>query len=521
MKVKHSKKHIFGLTPLRAGIVWIVLSALVCVLGLALGASLAMAVAMFTTAIIPPVIQLVVRGDRARENSDIWIAFAWTAIGLLGVLGSGGAWSPLVVMLALGPVYALSVGRFRLGLETGAFATLIYLVLVILDATGFPGLGANRLGPLTGPLAVIAVLQIGLFVALSGDVLDERRGQNREFDLWLATMSETPVLILNVDRNHRLRSWVGDIHLLAGVSGNDLAYARLEDLFANTDAFINGADEDVQPELIGDAQDVCEVNYLKTRDGYRFVITPRRSVVGGRDGANAAVWVASLGHELKNMLNPVGGYSDLILAERAGPLNEPYREFARSIKQGAEHLSLLVEDLMMAAKTRAGKLKLEPELLDAQGEAEDVIRLLNWQAEAQRVSILLSAEDSEAFVSADRKALRQILINLISNAIKYSPPGGDVEVNVSSTNEVVRFSVTDHGEGMPADEVERLGEPFFQGENAKSRAGTGLGLSIVMLLAEEMDGEVRFESELGHGTTAHLYLPAAETVTAEPELAAE
>ena len=131
MKVKHSKKHIFGLTPLRAGIVWIVLSALVCVLGLALGASLAMAVAMFTTAIIPPVIQLVVRGVRARENSDIWIAFAWTAIGLLGVLGSGGAWSPLVVMLALGPVYALSVGRFRLGLETGAFATLIYLVLVM------------------------------------------------------------------------------------------------------------------------------------------------------------------------------------------------------------------------------------------------------------------------------------------------------------------------------------------------------------------------------------------------------
>lgn len=508
------------MTPVKAAISWVVLCALAGGAGLGLGVQPIMCLAVFTSAIIPAVLQLLVGGERTREASDIWVAFAWTAIGLLGVLASGGGMSPLVIMLALGPVYALSVGRFRLGLEVGLFATLVYLVMMALGYLDFPGLSVNRLGDLAPVIALISVLQIGIFTFASGEVLAERRGQNREFDLWLATLAETPVLILNVDRNQRLRSWVGDLDLLPGVSGKDLSYARLDDLFANADDFLKGPETDAVPELLGDANEVCEVGFLQTRDGYRFVITPRRNG-HGEDGANAAVWVASLGHELKNLLNPVGGYSDLILAERAGPLSEPYREFARSIKQGAEHLSLLVEDLMMAAKSRAGKLRLEPELVDAHDETQDVIRLLNWQAEAQKISILLSEEGEDAFVSADRKALRQILINLISNAIKYSPPGGDIEIHVSSINDVVRFSVADHGEGMPADEVARLGEPFFQGENAKSRAGTGLGLSIVMLLAEEMHGEVRFESELGVGTTAYLYLPLAMPVVEEAEMAAE
>merc|ERR1711916_46854 len=148
-------------------------------------------------------------------------------------------------------------------------------------------------------------------------------------------------------------------------------------------------------------------------------------------------------------------------------------------------------------------------ILDAIGETEDVIKLLQWQADAHGVTLMLAEPDEEEaglYVTADRKALRQVLINLLSNAIKYSPSGEEVEIGLAEEIDFVRFSVSDHGEGLPEEELARLGEAFFQGENARSRTGTGLGLSIVKLLAEELDGKVRFESQLGMGTTAHFYL---------------
>ena len=338
-----------------------------------------------------------------------------------------------------------------------------------------------------------------------------------------ATLSGTPVLILNVDKTYRIRSWVGDLDLLPDVSAKQLARARMRDLFDNLGDFLAGRFDGSPPVLKGEGKEICELASVQTHDGFRFIITPKWDRGTEAEGSNAAVWVASLGHELKNMLNPVGGYSDLILAERAGPLSEPYKDFARSIKQGAEHLSLLVEDLMTAAKSRAGKLRLEPEILDAFGETEDVTKLLQWQADAFGVMVLLAEPDDEEglYVTGDRKALRQILINLISNAIKYSGAGEEVEIGLAEEIDYVRFSVTDHGEGLPEDELERLGEPFFQGENARSRTGTGLGLSIVKLLAEELGGKVRFESQLGQGTTAHFYLPKADPAVMSTEQAAE
>ena len=226
------------------------------------------------------------------------------------------------------------------------------------------------------------------------------------------------------------------------------------------------------------------------------------------DLAGQAKWIASLGHELRNMLNPVSGYTDLLLSERSGELGDSNKEFVRSIKQGAEHLSLLIEDLMTATKSRAGHLNLTVEELELREEIEGAIRLIYWQAEGQKISLLL-ADGPDLRIVADRKALRQVLINLLSNAIKYSHPEGRVTVSVRRQDDFACVEIRDEGDGMSEADLARIGEAFFQGENARGRVGTGLGLTIVTLLTEAMDGRFELASEQGEGTTARIWLKTA------------
>lgn len=508
----------FGLvTPVSASVFWIVLCIAIGVVGILTGGTTGFVLAAVGFVSLPALVHLILCAQPASSTGEIWVAFSWIMVALTAVLMTGGAASPLTVMLALGPLHALSSGRIRLAVETSIFAAVGYLGIATLSVSGMPLPSSSVFGLMPGLGALISVLQIGLMFAATRLTMSEQKSRDATVDRWMSTLSETPVLILNVDRRRRVRSWVGDVSLIEGMTAKRMQHAWLDDVFENSDALLRDGDA---PRVKGNTDAECEAGFLKVSDGYRFVITPARKVEApvvaapvAEDPTDASVWVASLGHELRNMLNPVGGYSDLILAERAGPLGEPYKEFAKSIKRGAEHLGLLVDDLMTAAKSRSGKLRIEPETLDAGLEAEDAISLLQWQSDANQVGVELVGETKDLEVIADRKALRQILINLLSNAIKYSMPAQKVRVDVGAQDGFVVFSVADQGEGLPLEELERLGEPFFQGENARKRSGTGLGLSIVVMLAEAMGGRVAFESEQGRGTTAHVFLPQASLVT--------
>ncbi|HBJ94576.1 MAG TPA: hypothetical protein DDZ43_17005, partial [Hyphomonadaceae bacterium] len=178
-----------------------------------------------------------------------------------------------------------------------------------------------------------------------------------------------------------------------------------------------------------------------------------------------------------------------------------------------------------AAKGRSGRLRLEPEDLDVVMEAEDALDLIRWQAEESGMTLKLDAPQDGVPVYADRKAMRQIFLNLLSNAVKYSPPQGQVTLAVTVDDDYAMIAVSDEGDGISEAELARLGEPFFQGENARHRPGTGLGLSIVMMLSEALGGDVRFESAEGEGTTARVRLPLkaeeAEANEGEGEAEAE
>ncbi len=470
-------------------------------------------------AIVPALLDIVLgRRELASDSSDIWVVFSWLGVALLGVWVAGAALSPLTILFALGPLHAFSVGRFRLGVEASVFAAIGFLGIAALDTLGYRADASAMLGNLPSLGALISTLQIGVFIAAARSNLKIQQADRKTLLDWQSTLWGVPVMVFNLDRNGQVRSWLGNRNVIGAPQDIKLARYGMVDMFTNTSDIRKLDGRPFRLKSVWDSQKPLEARLLRGPGGYRMIVSPVTEASLEAEALRAqqatapsptreqAQWVASVGHEIRNILNPVNGYTDLILSEHAGDIGERNQQFARNIKEGAEHLSLLIDDLMMASKSQAGHLNLTPELLDLRGEIEDTLRLVNWQATSANVTLSL-AEGASPDVWADRKALRQIVMNLVTNAIKYSPENSQVTVQISETDGVARFGVIDEGEGMSADDLARIGEAFFQGENARGRTGTGLGLTIVNLLAEAMNGQFMIESELGKGTRAAVELP--------------
>ena len=507
--------------PVFASLVWVLLTILACAGALWQQVEIGIVLIAGALAVVPAILDIFMKRDAAvSDASEIWVVFAWLGLALIGVWASGAALSPLSVLLALGPLYAFSVGRFRLGVEASVFAALGFLGVSALDELGYGLPATGGLGILPGLGALISVLQIGVFIAAAGATVRVREGDRRLLKTWQSTLWGVPVLVLRLDQNGHVVNWLGNQKILAIPEEVDLTKYGVVDIFTNSEAIRSVDTRPIRLTPVWNDTRSLEARLLRAPGGYRMVITPvteafqeserLKALAETREGdlAGQAKWIASLGHELRNMLNPVSGYTDLLLSERSGELGDSNKEFVRSIKQGAEHLSLLIEDLMTATKSRAGHLNLTVEELELREEIEGAIRLICWQAEGQKISLLL-ADGPDLRIVADRKALRQVLINLLSNAIKYSHPEGRVTVSVRRQDDFACVEIRDEGDGMSEADLARIGEAFFQGENARGRVGTGLGLTIVTLLTEAMDGRFELASEQGEGTTARIWLKTA------------
>lgn len=216
---------------------------------------------------------------------------------------------------------------------------------------------------------------------------------------------------------------------------------------------------------------------------------------------------AEFGHDLRSPLNAVIGFADVMANEIRGPIPEAYVEYPGLIKESGETLLSLVEDMLAYARSEVGTYQLKPEPMDLSLITEDVIRSLAEIAIRQQVVLNWSGE-SDIWADVDAMATRRILDNLISNSLKYSPPGGEVTVSATQTGETVALCVSDTGSGMDADDLARITEPFAQGQNAKGKAGLGLGLALVRRLAELQGGKMQISSTLGQGTVVTITLPA-------------
>jgi two-component system, cell cycle sensor histidine kinase PleC len=222
-------------------------------------------------------------------------------------------------------------------------------------------------------------------------------------------------------------------------------------------------------------------------------------------------FLANMSHELRTPLNAILGFSEVMMTEMMGPLeNRYYKEYSGHIHSSGKHLLHVINEILDLSRIEAGRHELTESAISLQAIAEDCHRLLNLKADAKQLRIAEEFEPGLPQVWADERALRQIILNLMSNALKFTPQGGQITMRVATGADGTQvLTIRDTGPGIPAEEMSRVLQAFGQGSLAERSAegGTGLGLSIVRSLAELHGGRFELKSELRKGTEAIVVLP--------------
>lgn len=221
-------------------------------------------------------------------------------------------------------------------------------------------------------------------------------------------------------------------------------------------------------------------------------------------------FLANMSHELRTPLNAINGFSEIMAGEMFGALGDPkYKGYAADILKSGQHLLSLINDILDMAKIEAGKLTLHYEKVSLKEVVDDAARLMRGKIQEAGLNLLVDAPDLPE-IDADYRGLKQVVLNLISNAVKFTPEGGDIVVALSrEDDERMRMAVTDTGIGIAAEDLTRLARPFEQveGQHSKTTQGTGLGLALTKSLIELHGGTLSIESEPGRGTTVSFDLP--------------
>jgi PAS domain S-box-containing protein len=222
-------------------------------------------------------------------------------------------------------------------------------------------------------------------------------------------------------------------------------------------------------------------------------------------------FLARSSHELRTPLNAIVGYSDLLSEQSAGPLPPPYPRFVSNIQEGARHLLDMVNDLLDISRIEAGRIELNLERFDISEALDEVLSVITPLAEIKRIPVENRIARGTALV-ADRLRCKQVLYNLTSNAVKFTPEEGRVWIETAADGEIFTICVADTGIGIAPDEQEAIFEEFHQVVAAAGNlpaAGSGLGLAITRKLARLHGGDVRVESEMGKGSRFLVSLPVS------------
>jgi len=466
----------------------------------------------------------------ADEGWPVIAVLAWAIAGAAACLLTGGTGGPLTAWCLAPLAASAAFGRPRLlalGAAAGVAAAavsalgLVFLVLPTPPASLEPWLSLLALG--TTGVGFAAGL-----VALEGKILgDDARAREAELALREA-LDHQPQLLMALYPGGRILEAFGEAP--AGIEIRQLEGRNLAELVGAEDRLAVGG-----ALMQATAEGSAEVAFVPAHDPLGWcVLTVRRMsptwlVAALRDAraqrareaeleearakadqqnAGKSRFLANMSHELRTPLNAIMGFSDIMRQRLFGPMSDRYAEYADLIHESGAHLLELINDVLDMSKIEAERFELAREAFDARDAVAAVLRLMRGQAERQGVTLRgdISPESLEA--EADRRAVKQIAFNLVSNALKFTPKGGTVTVGVHPVGGMLEIVVTDTGVGISAEDLARLGRPYEQAGDADQRqAGSGLGLSLVRAFARLHGGEMVMESALGEGTKVTVRMP--------------
>jgi signal transduction histidine kinase len=262
-----------------------------------------------------------------------------------------------------------------------------------------------------------------------------------------------------------------------------------------------------------DGRFLCYEGMVEEITARKRVEEELRAAKEAAEAANRAKseFLGTMSHELRTPLNAIIGFSEVISGELLGPVGVPaYKTYAGDVLSSGRHLLMLINDILDFARAESGRLPLREDKLDLSVLIEDTVRFMAPHAEAGGVRLSLDLSSAPAAIRGDETRLRQVLLNIIGNAIKFTPRDGRVDVRALATaSGEIRIEIRDSGIGMSAADLARAFEPFQQADGGHNRKheGTGLGLAICDRLMRLHGGRVLLMSELGRGTVATVVIP--------------
>jgi cell cycle sensor histidine kinase DivJ len=464
-------------------------------------------------------------------------------IGYLAAL-TGGVVSPLVVWFALVPAEAALAGG-RPAVLRAAVATCVALFAV----AGIEAAGALPVSRLPVPAWEIyalsifaAIVQAALVAAAAQDrqrAADQAAAEGAAMYRFLADNAMD--LITRHTSDGRIRFASPAALPLLGVQPEQLiglapsALVHPDDLQAIQSAFMEAsyfaraASAELRlkradgshvwaeircrpvPKTNGEADIVAVTRDITERKAYERELIEARDL-SEQANRSKSRFLANMSHELRTPLNAIIGFSEVMSHQMFGPLGGArYLEYSGLIHESGNHLLELINSILDMSKIEAGKFELSEEVFDLGAVAEAAIRFVRLLAERQGVALKTTIASNATQIFADKRAVKQILVNLLSNGVKFTPRGGEVRIMAGLDSQGVEIAVADTGMGISRKDLERLGKPFEQveSEHVRSKEGTGLGLALVKALAAMHGGGAVLESTLGEGTVVRVRLPYA------------
>ena len=467
---------------------------------------------------------------------------------LIGYLAglTGGLQSPLIVWLVLVPAEAALAGGRR-SVIAGAIAAALVLG-AIAAVQIFGTLPPSRLslpeGITAGAAILAALVQAGLIAAAARDQRRVSDDAAAEGAAMYQLLAENAVdLITRHGPDGRIRFASPASAMLLDRSPAELdgllpaALTHPDDLGAVQSAFLEsayfGREGGAEVRLSHQTKGYVWTEMRCRPAGPRAKGSPaeivavtrdiserkaqERALIEARDEAMSAsraksAFLANMSHELRTPLNAIIGFSELMDREIFGPIgNARYQEYARMIHDSGGHLLELINGVLDMSKIEAGKYELYEEIFELEDIAAASLRFVHLAAERSGVALSSDIAPGVRRIFADKRAVKQILVNLLSNGVKFTPRGGQVRLSAVLIEKGIEILVRDTGTGISKADLEKLGKPFQQAQSGAmhGKEGTGLGLALVKSLAAMHGGEALLESELGVGTMVRVRLPFA------------